>query len=308
MTGSSKETLGQKAVARSQHSIRLVERNGVFERASRVENPDLTRTEARSASSVVNRLLSTQKHGLNARCLIDLPAVPKWSDFDDCHGKDCIFLQSTLSVRLNMSEPNNGQALSLKDNRLLTPKGSQARYTGEVLLRTRPRTYRKVVALLADPDWSVVSIAQACKVSENTIAAVRLREASTIEERKKTLTSVLVDVATKAAEQIECKVPRGSLRDVTVAMGVSTDKVLALQGQSSAGVQVPVVINMPSPEEREERNRAHRALDAIAALLRKEKPLTPEEELLLKVEVARLKLTDRHNKPAELPPIEDTQD
>ena len=84
--------------------------------------------------------------------------------------------------------------------------------------------------------------------------------------------------------------------------------MLALQGQSPAGVQVPVVINMPSPEEREERNRAHRALDAIAALLRKEKPLTPEEELLLKVEVVRLKLTDRHNKPAELLPIEDTQD
>jgi len=61
----------------------------------------------------------------------------------------CIFLQSTLSVRLNMIQPNNGQALSPKDNRLLAPKGSQARYTGEVLLRTRPRTYRKVVALLA---------------------------------------------------------------------------------------------------------------------------------------------------------------
>ena len=53
-----------------------------------------------------------------------------------------------------MSEPNNGQALSTtQDNRLL-PKGSQSRYTGETLLRTRPRTYRKVVMLLADPDWS----------------------------------------------------------------------------------------------------------------------------------------------------------
>jgi hypothetical protein len=28
------------------------------------------------------------------------------------HGKNCIFLQSTLPVRLNMSDPNNGQALS----------------------------------------------------------------------------------------------------------------------------------------------------------------------------------------------------
>ena len=158
-----------------------------------------------------------------------------------------------------MSQPNNGQALSpTQDARLLLPKGSSGRYTGETLLRTRPRTYRKIVALLADPDWSVVRIAQACKVSENTIAAVRLREASTIEERKKTLTSVLVDVATRAAEQMECKVPRGSLRDVTVAMGVSTDKVLALQGQSPVAVQI-ANIRMPSLKSVRKPSRASRA-------------------------------------------------
>jgi hypothetical protein len=221
------------------------------------------------------------------------------------HGKHCIFLQSTLSVPLNMSEPNNGQALSPKDNRLLAPKGSQARYTGEVLLRTRPRTYRKVVALLADPDWSVVRIAQACKVSENTIAAVRLREASTIEERKKTLTSVLVDVATKAAEQMECKVPRGSLRDVTVAMGVSTDKVLALQGQTPVGIQI-ANIQMPTPKQDEARRRAHHALDEITRLLRE--PETPENELLLKVHLKRLELTSSQKEPGELSPVTPSQD
>ena len=68
--------------------------------------------------------------------------------------------QTSLYVRLNMSEPNNGQALSPKDNRLLAPKGSQARYTGEILLRTRPKTYRAIVenspsqtlVLMASPD------------------------------------------------------------------------------------------------------------------------------------------------------------
>ena len=164
-----------------------------------------------------------------------------------------------------MSEPSNGQALPpTQDERLLLPKGSSGRYTGETLLRTRPRTYRKIVALLADPDWSVVRIAQACKVSENTIAAVRLREASTIEERKKTLTSVLVDVATVGAEHMERKIGRGSLRDVTVATGVSVDKVLALQGQSPVGVQVASC--MPTPEEREETRRAHHALDEITRI------------------------------------------
>jgi hypothetical protein len=43
-----------------------------------------------------------------------------------------------------MNEPNNGQVLSPKDNRPLAPKDSQARYTGELLLRTRPKTYRAI--------------------------------------------------------------------------------------------------------------------------------------------------------------------
>ena len=184
-------------------------------------------------------------------------------------------------------QSSNGQPLTRQNERLLLPKGSIGRYTGETLLRTRPRTYRKVVALLADPDWSVVRIAQACKVSENTIAAVRLREASTIEERKKTLTSVLVDVATVGAEHMERKIGRGSLRDVTVATGVSVDKVLALQGQSPVGVQVAVV-NMPTPEEREERRRAHHALDEITRLLHKQEPLTVKEELMIKTQLCVL--------------------
>jgi len=183
-----------------------------------------------------------------------------------------------------MSEPTNGESLSPKDNRLLAPKGSQARYTGEVLLRTRPRTYRKVVALLADPDWSAIRIAQACKVSENTIAAVKLREAETIEARKKTLTSVLVDVATLGAEQMERKIGGSSLRDATIATGVSVDKVLALQGQSPIGVQIANIV-MPTEEERDERRRSHAALDEITRLLSKPGPLDPKEELMIKAQL-----------------------
>ena len=186
-----------------------------------------------------------------------------------------------------MIEPNNGQVLSPKDNRLLAPKGSQARYTGEVLLRTRPRTYRKVVALLADPDWSAIRIAQACKVSENTIAAVKLREAETIEARKKTLTSVLVDVATLGAEQMERKIGRSSLRDATIATGVSVDKVLALQGQSPIGVQIANIV-MPTEEEREERRRTHHALDEVSRILQKPKPLDPEDKLMVEALIASM--------------------
>jgi len=178
----------------------------------------------------------------------------------------CVFCQASLYVHLSIMQSSNGERAPQQDKRLL-PKGSPLRYTGETLLRTRPRTYRKVVMLLANPDWSDRAIAESCKVSVHTIAAVREREASTIEARKKTLTSVLVDVATLGAEQMERKIGRSSLRDATIATGVSVDKVLALQGQSPVGVQVAVV-NMPSEEERAERASIDAKLDAIARRLR----------------------------------------
>jgi hypothetical protein len=75
MPGSSKETLGQKAVARSQRSIRLIKRNDALDGAVRIENANLARAKARTARGVVNRLLLAQEHGLNTGALIHLPAV-----------------------------------------------------------------------------------------------------------------------------------------------------------------------------------------------------------------------------------------
>ena len=164
-------------------------------------------------------------------------------------------------------QSSNGQPLTQQDERLLSTKGSGGRYTGEVLLRTRPRTYRKVVALLADPDWSVDKISQACKVSDHTVRAVRDREHESITERKKTLTSVLVDVATLGAEQMERKIGRASLRDASIATGVSVDKVLALQGQTPVGIQVANIV-LPSEAERAERRALHDKLDEITARLK----------------------------------------
>jgi hypothetical protein len=177
----------------------------------------------------------------------------------------CILLQASLPVRANMTQLSNGQALSQQEHRLL-PKGSPSRYTGERLLRTRPRTYQKIVALLADPTWSVNRIAQVCKVGEHSVVGVREREAATIEERKKRLTPTLVDVATLGAEQMERKIGKSSLRDATIATGVATDKVLALQGKSPVGIQI-ANIPMPSEEERAERRAIDQKLDAIARRL-----------------------------------------
>ena len=144
----------------------------------------------------------------------------------------CVFLGTSLYVRVNMIEPNNGQALSPKDNRLLAPKGSQARYTGEILLRTRPKTYRAIVRELAEPNASVNGISRRYRVSNHTVMGIREREAKSIAERKKHLVSILADVATVGAERMSEKIGKASLRDAAIGTGIAVDKMLALTGQS----------------------------------------------------------------------------
>ena len=200
-----------------------------------------------------------------------------------------------------MSEPNNGHALSPRDNRLLAPKGSPLRYTGEIILRTRPNTYRRVVTLLAE-NVPAYRIARDCRVSEWSVAAIKKREASEIAERKKSLALILSNVAEIGAATMERKISKAGLRDAAIGTGIAVDKMLALAGQTPASVAV-AVIPMPTEEERAERRRRHDALDGIARLLRQEEPLSPKDELMLKVQLERLRLASPQKEPAELPPI-----
>ena len=63
-----------------------------------------------------------------------------------------------------MIEPDNRKVLSHPKHNPRLPNGHQARYTAETVLRTRPKTYRKIVHLLADPYWSVLQISKTCRV------------------------------------------------------------------------------------------------------------------------------------------------
>ena len=98
------------------------------------------------------------------------------------------------------------------------------------------------------------------------------------------------------------KIGKAGLRDAAIGTGIAVDKMLALQGQMPVGVQVAVV-NMPTEAEREDRRRAHHALDEVTRLLQEPKPLTPENQLLLKVMLKSLQLTGPRDKPGELPPV-----
>ena len=169
-------------------------------------------------------------------------------------------LQSTLPVHLNMSQPNNGQVVSATQN----SEAAQG-FTAERVLRTRPRTYRAIVQLLADPHASVNQIAKLHRVSTHTVRAIRHREAQSIAERKKTLAAMLANVAELGAGRMEQTIGKASLRDAAIGTGIAVDKMLALTGQMPA-VQIANVI-MPSEADREERRQLHDKLDAIARRL-----------------------------------------
>jgi hypothetical protein len=121
-----------------------------------------------------------------------------------------------------MQSPN-GQSRSEPEQS--KPKG---RFTGERLLRERPRVYRKVVELLAEPGMSINQITKFCRVSEHTVRAVRDREAISIAERKQRLMSIFGSVAELGAERMEELAGKASLRDAGITAGIATDKLLAL--------------------------------------------------------------------------------
>jgi hypothetical protein len=151
---------------------------------------------------------------------------------------------------------------------ILTAQNSEAAqgFTAERVLRTRPKTYRAIVQLLADPHASVNHIAKVHRVSTHTVRAIRGREAKTIAERKQRLISIFGNVAEMSAERMEELCGKANLRDAGISAGIATDKILALTGQMAA-VNI-ANIWVPSEQEREEMRATDRRLDEITARLR----------------------------------------
>jgi hypothetical protein len=149
--------------------------------------------------------------------------------------------QARLYVHLTMSQSDNGQALLRQDQRPLSICGSNSEaaqgFTAERVLRTRPKTYRTIVKLLADPDAKVLQIAKLHRVSEHTVHAIREREAVAIAERKQRLMSIFANVAEMSAERMEELAGEANLRDAGITAGIATDKLLALSGDPTSSFQ-----------------------------------------------------------------------
>ena len=154
-----------------------------------------------------------------------------------------------------MNEANNGHAQTT----------SAHKYTGTIILRTRPHTYKRVVRLLSE-GVPAIRIARDCKVTERSVAAIAKREREEITERKKSLACLMSNIAEIGGANVERKIGKASVRDAIIGTGVAIDKMLALTSQTPS-INI-VNIPMPSAEERAELTAIDRKLDAIAAKLK----------------------------------------
>ena len=155
-----------------------------------------------------------------------------------------------------MTEPNNGKALP-------TRQDARPRYTGELLVRTRPKVYRQTVHLLSE-GVSANQICKLCHVTRETVRAVERREGAEISARKKSIIGILGNVAELGASRMEETIGAAGLRDAAIGTGIAVDKMLALTGQTPA-LQIAVVL--PTPEQEAERAARHARLDAITKRL-----------------------------------------
>jgi hypothetical protein len=134
----------------------------------------------------------------------------------------CICAQIRISVRLNITESNSGQALSKQHD-------ARPRYTGERLLRERPKIYRQVVRLLSE-GWSANKICKWCHVTRETVRAVEHREAVEISERKKSIIAILGNVAELGASRMEETIL--SARSASVVMPTFTQRLKQFRSYS----------------------------------------------------------------------------
>lgn len=110
-------------------------------------------------------------------------------------------------------------------------------FTGERLLARRPETYRAIVRMLAE-GLSGSSIARACQVSRNTVAAVRDREGYSIEQSKKELLATIRRGSQIAAERVVELIPSlNSAKDAAITLAVLVDKAQLLAGEATSRIE-----------------------------------------------------------------------
>lgn len=120
------------------------------------------------------------------------------------------------------------------------PLGHPDRFTGQILKRTRPRTYQRAIELIAQ-DVPADHIAKQLKISRNTIAGIKILQAETIEQKKRILAFAFAEATETGLDLMHKAMPKMSHRDLIIATGVSGTKLTDL---TSSGPEVAVAIQI----------------------------------------------------------------
>jgi len=105
-------------------------------------------------------------------------------------------------------------------------------FTGERLFSQKPETYREVVRLIAEGS-PMRQIAALCKVSINTVAAVRDREKIPIETQKQEILRSIRTGMKLTVERVIELAPSMNGKDAVIAFGILTEKGQLLSGEAT---------------------------------------------------------------------------
>jgi hypothetical protein len=106
-------------------------------------------------------------------------------------------------------------------------------YTGERFFQRRPDDYKKIVALLANPDVSLRRIAKVFSVSQDTVRGIARREGLTISALRLRLRDACTNGALSLAERIADDPEAFPKSSLPVALDVLIRNALLLDGQAT---------------------------------------------------------------------------
>ena len=108
-------------------------------------------------------------------------------------------------------------------------------FTGEIIKRTRPRTYEGVVDDLAH-DVPAYRIAAARRVSNNSVTAISEREADQIAERKNKLATMFDNLCEKSIRRATKTVSKATYAQACVGAGISAQRSMELRGDDKPAI------------------------------------------------------------------------
>jgi hypothetical protein len=115
------------------------------------------------------------------------------------------------------------------------PLVSSGQYTGELLFKSKPDTYRAVVAALGE-GMGTRQIARAYGVHFSTVRAIREREFAKVQDEKATTAKLLRQFSRMGAERLVEELDDIHVDKLPLAIAIAIDKAQLLDGEATARI------------------------------------------------------------------------